>query len=128
MRRLKLGNKVLGGIEPPKQPTSEYKDDISRGKFEIIKNKEQVTQVATPLWVSTPISIYDDPRLDRIPDNPPGVVHLEPGQTVKGEKHFTWAVLNTIPIVSTVTPETDIRATNTIGPNFSRRQQKDVDE
>lgn len=119
MRRLKLGTKVLGGVEPPKKLNSEYKDDISRGNFEVVKKEKEKLKTATIDWVNqnliNPLRSYESQD---------GIyfVHLEQGQTIRGQKTFTPS------IVSTVTPETDIRATNTIGPNFSRRQQKDIEE
>lgn len=100
MRRLKLGNKVLGGVEPPKQQPSEYKDDISRGKYELIKDVEP--KIATPDWVSD--------------------VYRYAFSDVTSLRDFAF------PVISTVTSGTDIRVTNTIGPNFSRRQQKDIEE
>lgn len=137
---------MLGGIKPPEPPKSESKDDISRGKLEIVKKEEDsVIHLVAPdrNWVLTPLndaflgvsslrkiefpglhtirvseSAYNEARDSE-------VVHLESGQTIKREKHFK---TDTFPIISTVTPGTDIRATNTIGPNFSRRQQKDIEE
>lgn len=122
MRRLKLGNKVLGGIEPPKKLNSEYKDDISRGNFEVVKKEKENLKTATVDWVSqnliNPLRTYESPD---------GIcfVHLEQGQTIRGEKTFR---VNPFSNITSTTSETDIRATNTIGPNFSRRQQKDIDE
>ena len=137
MRRLKLGKKVLGGVEPPKQPISESKEDVSLDDLEITRKKlealprEYVQNIRlVPSDRTIPLnnaflgvsslrrvefpelrtigiseSAYNDARLATIPDNTPPIIG-----------------------VLSVTPGTDIRATNTIGPNFSRRQQRNIDE
>lgn len=113
---------MLGGIKLPEPPKSEYKDDISRGNFEVVKKEKEKLKAATIDWVNqnliNPLRSYESQD---------GIcfVHLEQGQTIRGEKTFR---VNPFSNITSITSETDIRANNTIGPNFSRRQQKDVDE